>query len=228
MSGNSELTLRIIMHIQEQSAGDEASTLALKPMGRSNQSPKQIVPVAPQNGDLSPQKKTLRKRIIWHYISAYFLSTHWKKHDESIWQWVFRRQSLTPGFFVKCPHWWKCGKSLLSNRDLMVVVSAIYFPLYWIKQKEAGSQKYPKNLMLGTYIFWSHRIKTTRYTFWNNKIKAKYWSLILIKFILNIWFNKCLAKVCILSGRLPEPYCAAEKTSRHPRAPTVCRHVFPA
>ena len=44
------------MHKQEQSAGKDGSTLALKPMGRVNQSPKQRVPVAPQNGDLSPQK----------------------------------------------------------------------------------------------------------------------------------------------------------------------------
>ena len=38
------------------SAGDGVSTLDLKPMNRVNQSPKQRVPVAPQNGDLSPQK----------------------------------------------------------------------------------------------------------------------------------------------------------------------------
>ena len=38
-------------------ADDDRSTLALKPMGRVNQSPKQRVPVTPQNGDLSPQKK---------------------------------------------------------------------------------------------------------------------------------------------------------------------------
>ena len=37
------------------SPGDGASTLALKPMDGVNQSPKQRVPVAPQNGDLSPQ-----------------------------------------------------------------------------------------------------------------------------------------------------------------------------
>ena len=35
---------------------DGASTQALKPMDRVNRSPKQRVPVAPQNGDLSPQK----------------------------------------------------------------------------------------------------------------------------------------------------------------------------
>ena len=44
-----------------ESAGDAASTLALKPMGRVNQSPKQRVPVAPQNGDLSAQKKCFKK-----------------------------------------------------------------------------------------------------------------------------------------------------------------------
>ena len=40
---------------REQSMGDDGSTLALKPMGRVNQSLKQRAPVAPQNGDLSPQ-----------------------------------------------------------------------------------------------------------------------------------------------------------------------------
>ena len=39
-----------------ESADDGASTVALKPMGGVNRSPKQRVPVAPQNGDLSPQK----------------------------------------------------------------------------------------------------------------------------------------------------------------------------
>ena len=49
---------------QEQSAGlrDDGSTLALKPMGRVNQSPKQKVPVAPQNGYLSLQKMLKRNR----------------------------------------------------------------------------------------------------------------------------------------------------------------------
>ena len=67
------------MRKREQSTGDNGSTLALKPMGRVNRSPKQRVtvapqngfktrgrvnrspkqrePVAPQNGDLSLQKK---------------------------------------------------------------------------------------------------------------------------------------------------------------------------
>ena len=44
------------MHKQEQSVGDDGSTLALKPIGRANQILKQRAPVAPQNGDLSPQK----------------------------------------------------------------------------------------------------------------------------------------------------------------------------
>ena len=70
-SGNSELTLRIIMHKQEQSSGDDGYTLALKPMGRVNQSLKQQVPVAPQNGDLSPQKK-----LILH-IFGRFLRHRW-------------------------------------------------------------------------------------------------------------------------------------------------------
>ena len=44
------------MCMREQSAGDDGSTQALKPMGRVNQSLKQRTPVAQQNGDLSPQK----------------------------------------------------------------------------------------------------------------------------------------------------------------------------
>ena len=39
-----------------ESAGDGASTMALKPLGRGNQSPKQKVPVAPQNGDIVTAK----------------------------------------------------------------------------------------------------------------------------------------------------------------------------
>ena len=39
-----------------ESTGDGVSTLGLKPMGGVNQSPKQREPVAPQNGDLSPEK----------------------------------------------------------------------------------------------------------------------------------------------------------------------------
>ena len=39
----------------EQSAGDDGSNLALKPVSRVNQSLKQVVPVSPQNGDLPLQ-----------------------------------------------------------------------------------------------------------------------------------------------------------------------------
>ena len=49
------------MRKQEQGVGNDGSTLALKPMGRVNQSPKQGAPAAPQNGDLSPQK--LKKKV---------------------------------------------------------------------------------------------------------------------------------------------------------------------
>ena len=40
-----------------ESTGDGASTLALIPMGRVNQSPKQRVPMTPQNGDIVTRKK---------------------------------------------------------------------------------------------------------------------------------------------------------------------------
>ena len=53
---------------QEQSAGDDGSTLALKHMGRVNRSPKQRVLVAPQNGDLSPQKFFLSMLILLTFI----------------------------------------------------------------------------------------------------------------------------------------------------------------
>ena len=43
----------------------DASTLALKPMGGINQSLKQRAPVAPQNGDLSPQK-IFKKKKLYH------------------------------------------------------------------------------------------------------------------------------------------------------------------
>ena len=42
------------------STGNCASTLALKPTGRVNQSLKQRAPVVPQNSDLSPQKRNLK------------------------------------------------------------------------------------------------------------------------------------------------------------------------
>ena len=41
---------------REQSTSDDGSTLALKSTGRVNLSPKQRVPVTPQNGELSPQQ----------------------------------------------------------------------------------------------------------------------------------------------------------------------------
>ena len=44
------------MHQHEQSTGDDGST------GRVNRSPKQRAPVAPQNGDLSPQN--LLKKVM--------------------------------------------------------------------------------------------------------------------------------------------------------------------
>ena len=73
MPGNSELTLRrIIMCKREQSMGDDGSTLALKPMGRVNWSPKQRAPVAPQKGDLSPQK--FKKNYL---KQKYDSSLHW-------------------------------------------------------------------------------------------------------------------------------------------------------
>ena len=57
--GNSELTLGI--HYLTESAGNDGSTLALKPIDRVNRSPKQRASVAPQNGDLSPQKLKEKK-----------------------------------------------------------------------------------------------------------------------------------------------------------------------
>ena len=50
------LILRIITHKQQMRAGNGASTLALKPVGRDDRSPKQRVQAVPQNGDWSPQK----------------------------------------------------------------------------------------------------------------------------------------------------------------------------
>ena len=47
--GQSELTPRIHSAQVTESADDGASTLALKPIGRVNRSPKQRAPVAPQN-----------------------------------------------------------------------------------------------------------------------------------------------------------------------------------
>ena len=62
---NWRLTLWIIMRKWEQRVGDDGSTLVLKP----NWSPKQRAPVAPQNGDLSPQK--FEKKKYWGLSSSY-------------------------------------------------------------------------------------------------------------------------------------------------------------
>ena len=48
--GHVELILRIISHKWEKSTGNSISTLVLNPTGSVNQSPKQRVRVAPQNG----------------------------------------------------------------------------------------------------------------------------------------------------------------------------------
>ena len=61
--GNSELTLRIITRKQKMSTGDDGSTLALKAMGRVNRNLEQIIPVTPQNGDLSRQKNLKQGRF---------------------------------------------------------------------------------------------------------------------------------------------------------------------
>ena len=47
------------MRKQENYAGDDEFNLVLKPMGRIIRSPKQRVPVAPYNGNLSPHKEKL-------------------------------------------------------------------------------------------------------------------------------------------------------------------------
>ena len=61
-SGQQELALRIHYAQVKESAGDGASTMALKSMGRGNQSPKQRVPVAPQNGDIVTAKIKKKKK----------------------------------------------------------------------------------------------------------------------------------------------------------------------
>ena len=68
--GNSELTLRIITHKQEQITGNDGPTLALKPMGRVNHSLKQRISVAPQDGDLSPQKCFLKNFKLYSIMSC--------------------------------------------------------------------------------------------------------------------------------------------------------------
>ena len=76
VSGDSELTLRIIMHKQEQSTGNDGSILALKP----NWSPKRRAPVAAQNSDLSQKNFFLKIGVETHwqeiskYRQAYFCS----------------------------------------------------------------------------------------------------------------------------------------------------------
>ena len=57
------------MRNQKQTVGDDGSTLVLKPTGRVNRSPKQRAPVAPQNGDLSPQKFILKKKSYFSYFN---------------------------------------------------------------------------------------------------------------------------------------------------------------
>ena len=61
LTGQSELTPRIYYARVTESAGDVVSTLDLKSMGGVNESLKQRVAVAPQNGDLSLEKKLLKK-----------------------------------------------------------------------------------------------------------------------------------------------------------------------
>ena len=63
-----ELTTRIDYVKATESAGDGASTLALKPMGGVNQSPKQKTPVAPQNGDIAKIKK--KKVVVKHVLKT--------------------------------------------------------------------------------------------------------------------------------------------------------------
>ena len=69
--GKSELTLRI--HYTQATASDGASTLALKPMGGVNRSPKQRVPVSPQNGE---RKKVLKKRSLGLQIQKLKVMIH--------------------------------------------------------------------------------------------------------------------------------------------------------
>ena len=56
-----EMTLRYIARKRQKSAGNDRSTLTLKLMGRVIPSPKQRVPVAPQNGPRS--HKNFKKKI---------------------------------------------------------------------------------------------------------------------------------------------------------------------
>ena len=66
LDGHCKLTLKIIIHKQEQSASDGASTLGSKVMGRVNKSPKKkTLRVAPHNVDLSLQKVKTHKTSIF-------------------------------------------------------------------------------------------------------------------------------------------------------------------
>ena len=65
--GQLELTPRIHYVQVTSSAGDGASTLALKPMARVNRSLKQRAAVAPQNGDLSSQKIIKKTHSLTNY-----------------------------------------------------------------------------------------------------------------------------------------------------------------
>ena len=60
--GKSKLTPRIHYVQVTESAGNGASTLALKPMGGVNWSPKQRVPVAPQNVDIVTENSFKKKK----------------------------------------------------------------------------------------------------------------------------------------------------------------------
>ena len=64
---------------QEQSTGDDGSTLALKPRGRVNQNLTQRVPVTPQNRNLSPQKKNFKtkKNQTLSYMATDFYNEKW-------------------------------------------------------------------------------------------------------------------------------------------------------
>ena len=52
-----ELTLRIHYAQGTKSTGNDTSTQALIPIGRVNRSPKQRVPLAPENGEIVTTKK---------------------------------------------------------------------------------------------------------------------------------------------------------------------------
>ena len=77
--------LMVIMCKWEQSTGDGTSTLSLNFMGRVKQNLKQRVQVAPQNGDLSPQKKEPSKQqkvqYVWdvseNSVGVFFFGDDW-------------------------------------------------------------------------------------------------------------------------------------------------------